>query len=170
MDTSVKYLFFVIVGFLIGYFAFNRTPEIETHTVTEIKTDTVFVTIRDTVRLTRKEIKQEFLRDTVLIEPIQPVISSFKASTPFLYGNTYVSGEVLGTVLKMDITNDFNIPTVTNTITTTNTVVKNPFGLYVVLGYNPFSQSPSVGAVFVKNKILIGVSNSSFQFGYKIHK
>jgi hypothetical protein len=142
---------------------------VKTEVMTEI--DTVFVRVVDTVHVTRTEIKHEQVRDTVLIEPFEPIISKFKTSKPFLYGNTYVSGEVFGEVLKMDIVNDFNIPTVTNTITKTNTIIKKPSGLFLTAGVNSnFSTQyqPYFGAIFIKDKYLLGLNTSGFQIGYKV--
>lgn len=117
-------------AFIIYWFFWPEFTE-RTEIVEVRSTDTVYVTIRDTVRI--RDIRHTYIRDTILSEPMQPQIKAFTASTPFLYGNTYVSGEVLGEVLKIDITNDFKIPTVTNTITrtVTNTITEKPRGLYV---------------------------------------
>src|SRR5690606_33379083 len=106
-------------------------PQPSVTIVTETKTDTVYVTVRDTIRLTRKEIKHEVVRDTILIDPALPQIKAFTAYKSFTYGNTTVSGEVFGEVLKMDIATDFNLPTITNTITNTVTVTKKPQGLFL---------------------------------------
>lgn len=131
-------------------------PEFETKTeiIEIIKTDTVFVTIRDTVRINRTQIKHEVLRDTVLID-FKPEIKLFTASIPFLYGNTYLTGEVLGEVLKMDVSNDFKIPTVTNTvtITETNTIIKKPRGLYLGAGVNS-QLNPNVTAHYLDNQFI----------------
>lgn len=167
MKYIILILFGVVVGMFLGDFlAGNPTPP-KVVTKIEYQSDTVYITIRDTVRI--KQVKQEFLRDTVLID-YKPQIKAFTASTPFLYGNTYVSGEVLGEVLKMDITNDFKIPTVTNTIKETTTITKMPAGLFVTAGIakGDSQLSPYVGAIFVKDRYLIGLNTQSIQFGYRI--
>lgn len=161
------------IGALILYLFF--WPEFETKTeIVEVSTtDTVFVSVIDTVHINRTQIKHEYLRDTILIEQTKPTINTFKTSTPFLYGNTYISGEVLGAVLKMDVTNDFNIPLVTNTITTTktNTIIKKPTGLYVTVGVTKqLGFEPSIGVTLVRPKMLIGVSNTDVKFGWKLGK
>ena len=108
-----------IASFLFGAFlyAWLFTPESETKTeIKEVRTtDTVYVTVRDTIRLTKTEIKHQYLRDTILID-FKPQIKVFTASKRFLYGNATITGEVLGEVLKIDLYNDFKLPTVTNTI------------------------------------------------------
>ena len=165
--NALKYAFFAVLGIVIGYFLSDKSGDVQIIETIETKTDTVFVTVRDTVTITKKEIQHKVLRDTILIEPIEPIIKAFTASKPFLYGNVAVNGEVLGEVLKMDIYTDFNLPTVTNTITKTNTVIKKPSGLFLTAGVNN-QLTPSLGAVFVKDRYLLGLSTSGFQFGYKL--
>lgn len=168
----MKYAVLILLGLVVGYWLADYFQEdtVFVKTVTETKTDTVYVEVRDTIRLTRTEIKHEVLRDTVLID-FQPQIKRVTASKPFLHGNTYVYGEVLGEVLKMDITNTFNFPTITNTITTTNTVIKNPAGLFITAGVGDRNFStPYIGAVFVKDRVLIGLNTSGVQIGWKVSK
>ena len=127
-------------------------------TVTE--TDTLIVEVKDTVYVPKTKIKQTVLRDTVLVDH-KPIIKAFSTTTPFEYGNTYVSGEVLGEVLKMSVTNDFKIPVVTNTVTNTETrtIVQKPKGIYLGLGVNSLLQ-PSASASYLDNKYL-------FQYQYQ---
>lgn len=133
---------------------------------TRTETDTVYKEIKDTVYIPKKEIKTEVLRDTILID-YKPTIKSFSTSTPFEYGNTYVNGEVLGEVLKMNVTNDFKIPTVTNTITNTETktIIKKSKGVYLGASINSLLD-PGATASYVDDKYI-------FQYQYqpvtKIH-
>jgi hypothetical protein len=165
MHNALKIILFAL-GLILGYFLFSKDAETITKTITETKTDTIFITIRDTIRIKSTEIKHEVIRDTVLID-FKPQIKAFKASKPFLYGNISINGNVLGEVLKMDISHDFKLPQVTNTITTTNTVIKKPAGLFITAGIG-VNNSPFVGAIFVKDRYLIGVNTSGFQAGYKL--
>lgn len=167
MQHAGKYILLVLFGLFVGYFIFSKDPEYISTIVTETKTDTVYITVRDTVRITRNEIRHEVLRDTILIDPIQPQIKAFKSSKSFTYGYATVSGEVLGEVLKMDITTDFNIPVITNTITNTVTITKKPQGLFLTAGVDK-QLSPNVGAVYVRDRVLVGISTSDFKFGYKL--
>lgn len=170
-NNAVKYLFFAILGIVLGFFLSKKSENVKVISTIETKTDTVFITVRDTVRITKKEIQQKQIRDTILIEPIEPKIKAFTASKPFLYGNVGVKGEVLGEVLKMDIYTDFDLPTVTNTITKTNTVIKKPAGLFITAGLGVNKQltlTPSIGAVYVRDKYLLGLSTSGIQVGYKL--
>lgn len=166
-NNAIKYAFFAIIGIVIGYFLADNSEDVEIINTIETKTDTVFITVIDTVRITRKEIQHKEIRDTVLIEPIEPIIKAFTASKPFLYGNVSVKGEVLGEVLKMDIYTDFSLPTVTNTITKTNTVIKKPSGLFLTAGVNQ-QLIPSLGAVYIRDRYLLGLSTSGVQVGYKL--
>ena len=133
---------------------------------TRTETDTVYKEIKDTVYIPKKEIKTEVLRDTILVD-YKPTIKSFSTSTPFEYGNTYVNGEVLGEVLKMNVTNDFKIPVVTNTITNTETktIIKKSKGIYLGANISSLLQ-PGATASYVDDKYI-------FQYQYqpmtKIH-
>jgi len=161
-----------IVAFLIGVvLTFVVYPKPESETIykfkTVTKTDTLFVDKLSTVYIPKTKIKTEVLRDTILID-FKPQISQFKTTLPFEYGNTYLSGEVLGEVLKMTATNDYNIPVVTNTITETKTetIVVKPKGLYLGAGVNSLLK-PSASVSYLDNKYL-------FQYQYqpmeKIHQ
>jgi hypothetical protein len=161
-----------IVSFLIGVvLTFVVYPRHEQETVykfeTVTKTDTLFVDKVSTVYIPKTKIKTEVLRDTILID-FKPQISQFKTTLPFEYGNTYLSGEVLGEVLKMTATNDYNIPVVTNTITETKTetIVVKPKGIYLGAGVNSLLK-PSASVSYLDNKYL-------FQYHYqpmeKIHQ
>jgi hypothetical protein len=161
-----------IVAFLIGVvLTFVVYPKPESETVykfkTVTKTDTLFVDKLETVYIPQTKIKTEVLRDTILID-FKPQISLFKTTIPFEYGNTYLSGEVLGEVLKMTATNDYNIPVVTNTITETKTetIVVKPKGLYLGAGVNSLLK-PSASVSYLDNKYL-------FQYQYqpmeKVHQ
>ena len=148
-----------IISFLLGVilaFVIYPKPEQETfykvETVTKI--DTLIVELKDTIYIPKTKIKTEFLRDTILID-FKPQISHFETSFPFDYGSTKVSGEVLGEVLKMTATNDYNIPVVTNTIieTKTETIVKKPKGIYLGGGINSLLQ-PSGKIAYLDNRYL----------------
>ena len=160
-----------IVSFFAGVilaFIFYPKPEIEEvyKFTTKTEIDTVFIQDIDTVHIPKTKIKTEVLRDTILID-YKPAISSFSTTTPFEYGKTYVSGEVLGEVLKMSVTNDFKIPVVTNTITNTETktIIKKSKGIYLGANISSLLQ-PGATASYVDDKYI-------FQYQYqpmtKIH-
>jgi hypothetical protein len=154
-----------IISFLIGVILtiiIYPKPEAEEiykfTTVTE--TDTLFVDKLETVYIPREKIKTQVLRDTILVDH-RPIINAFSSTTPFEYGNTYVSGEVLGEVLKMSVTNDFKIPVVTNTVTNTETrtIIQKPKGIYLGAGVNSLLK-PSASVAYLDNKYL-------FQYQYQ---
>ena len=167
-DERIK---IAILAFFVGVivtFILYPKPDIEEvyKFSTKTETDTVYKEIKDTVYIPKTMIKTEVLRDTILVD-YKPTIKSFSATTPFEYGNTYVNGEVLGEVLKMNVTNDFKIPVVTNTITNTETktIIKKSKGLYLGATINSMVQ-PGASASYVDDKYI-------FQYQYqpmtKIH-
>ena len=167
-DERIKIAILAFFAGVIITFILYPKPEIEEvyRFSTKTETDTVYKEIKDTVYISKNKIKTEVLRDTILVD-YKPTISSFSATTPFEYGNTYVNGEVLGEVLKMNVTNDFKIPVVTNTITNTETktIIKKSKGLYLGANINSLL-NPGATASYVDNKYI-------FQYQYqpvtKIH-
>jgi len=157
-----------LAGILVAYIFFPKT---ESETVykfeTVTNTDTLIVEVKDTVYVPKTKIKTEVLRDTVLID-FKPQISLFETTFPFEYGSTKVSGEVLGEVLKMTATSDYNIPVVTTTITNTETrtIVQKPKGIY--LG-GVVSSKMELGAkvAYLDNKYLFEYQYQPFQ---KVHQ
>jgi hypothetical protein len=160
-----------VLSFIAGaVLAFILMPKPETEEVykftTVTKTDTLFVDKVSTVYIPKTGIKTEVLRDTILID-FKPQISLFETSFPFEHGSTKVSGEVLGEVLKMTATSDYQIPVVTNTITNTETrtIIQKPKGIYLGAGVNSLLK-PSASVAYLDNKYL-------FQYQYqplqKIH-
>jgi hypothetical protein len=144
-----------IAGVIVAFVVYPR-PEVETvyKFETKVESDTIYTQVVDTVYVPKNKIKTEFLRDTVLLD-FKPQISLFKTSIPSEYGSTHVSGEVLGEVLKMTATNDFNIPVVTNTITNTETktIIQKPKGIYLGAGINSLLQ-PGAKVAYLDNKYL----------------
>lgn len=169
---------FLIGGIIIGLVLYRLflVPEIKERVeiVERIKTDTLFVTVIDTVTITRTQIKHEYLRDTVLVD-YKPAINLFKADFPALYGNIRFRGEVLGEILKSTVETDFRIPRVTTVIEKekTRTVTEKPSGLYLGGGISNLG-NVSVGATYLMNKTLIGydynpqLSQHSIRAGVKV--
>jgi hypothetical protein len=157
-----------LAGILVAYIFFPKTDQETVYKFeTVTKTDTLMVEVKDTVYVPKKWIKSQIIRDTVIID-FKPQISHFKTTLPFEYGNTYVSGEVLGEVLKMTATNDYKIPVVTNTITETKTetIVKKAKGIYLGAGVNSLIQ-PSASVNYLDNKYLF---TYQFQPLQKVHQ
>jgi hypothetical protein len=160
-----------ILSFIAGVIlAFLLLPKPETEEVyrftTVTETDTLFVDKVSTVYIPKTSIKTEVLRDTILID-FKPQISLFETTFPFEHGSTKVSGEVLGELLKMTATSDYQIPVVTNTITNTETrtIIEKPKGIYLGAGVNSLLK-PSASVAYLDNKYM-------FQYQYqpvtKIH-
>jgi hypothetical protein len=171
MTPDTQKIQIAILAFFAGViltFIIYPKPEAEEiyRFTTTTETDTVYKEIKDTVYVPKMSIKSQVLRDTILVD-YKPTIKSFSTTTPFEYGNTYVSGEVLGDVLKMSVTNDFKIPTVTNTITNTETktIIQKPKGIYIGASINSLLD-PGAKVSYLNNKYL-------FQYQYqpvtKIH-
>lgn len=168
-DERIRIAILAFAAGVILAFVIYPKPEEETvyKFTTKTETDTVFVNVTDTVHLTRTKIKTETIRDTVLVD-YKPSIKKFEASKSFEYGETSVSGEVLGDVLNLDIKNKFAIPVVTNTITNTETktIIKKSKGLYLGANINSLVQ-PGATASYVDDKYI-------FQYQYqplqKIHQ
>jgi hypothetical protein len=168
IDQRIQIAILAFLGGVILTFIVYPRPEVETvyKFETKVESDTIYTRVVDTVYVPKTRIKQTILRDTILID-FKPQISLFKTTIPFEYGNTYLSGEVLGEVLKMTATNDFKIPVVTNTITNTETrtIIQKPKGIYLGAGINSLLK-PSASVAYLDNKYL-------FQYQYqpvtKIH-
>ena len=162
IDQRIQIAILAFLGGVILAFVVYPRPEVETvykfETVT--KTDTLFVDKLETVYIPKTSIKTEVLRDTILID-FKPQISLFETTFPFEYGSTKVSGEVLGEVLKMTATSDYQIPVVTNTITNTETrtIIEKPKGIYLGAGVNSLLK-PSASVAYLDNKYL-------FQYQYQ---
>jgi hypothetical protein len=157
-----------LIGIVLAFVVFPR-PEMETvyKTTTKVETDTVYSQVVDTVYVSKTKIKTEVLRDTILID-FKPQISRFETLFPFEYGSTKVSGEVLGEVLKMTATSDYNMPVVTNTITETKTetIIKKSKGLYLGANVNS-ALNLGASASYVDDKYIF---QYQFQPLQKVHQ
>ena len=167
-DLYTSALFF-LGGLIAGFILFPK-PEVETiyKTTTKTETDTIYVASIDTIYVPKTRIKTEVLRDTILVN-YRPQISRFETFFPSAYGNTKVSGEVLGEVLKMTAINDYSIPVVTNTITETKTerIVVKPKGIYLGAGINSLLE-PSAKISYLDNKYLFQYQFSPFTSVHQI--
>jgi hypothetical protein len=170
MDQRIQIAILAFLGGVILTFVVYPRHEQETvykfETVT--KTDTLFVDKLETVYVPKTKIKTEVVRDTILVD-FKPQISLFETTIPFEYGNTYLSGEVLGEVLKMTATNDYKIPVVTNTITNTETktIIQKPKGIYLGAGVNSLLQ-PSASVAYLDNKYLFSYQIEPLQRVHQI--
>jgi hypothetical protein len=167
MDNKI--ILATIIGIVFGLllYDFFLVPDVITkvNIVETIKSDTVYVTQRDTIKI--RDVKYIYERDTI-IENYRPKIRGFKEFYPTMFGNVWVTGEVLGDLRYVDISHNLEIPLVTNIITKektlTNTVLSK--GIYIGGGINSIMQY-NVSASYVDNKYL-------FQYQYqpqlKVHQ
>jgi hypothetical protein len=168
-ENVLNGIVFFIFGCIVTVLLYpSQEYESNFEVITEVKTDTVYMTSSNTVYIPKKEIKTEVIRDTVIID-YKPTISSFETTFPFEYGSTKVSGEVLGEVLKMTATNDYKIPVVTNTITETRTetIVKKPKGIYIGGAVNSILE-PSASVSYLDNKYLFSYQYQPFSRTHQI--
>jgi hypothetical protein len=170
-----------VVAFLIGIFAgaliydWFLLPEVETSTkeTTTQTTTTEYKDLKETIDLSnwenivdslKSELKRkpkviihEVLRDTI-IEGYKPKIQAFRAVFPTSIGNAYLSGEVLGQVMKTSLSTDYKIPVITNTIinekTTTRTIVQK--GIFVGGGFSN-QMDYQLGAAYLGNGFMVNV-------------
>jgi hypothetical protein len=168
-ENVLNGIVFFIFGCIVTVLLYpSQEYESNFEVITEVETDTVYVTSSNTVYIPKKEIKTEVIRDTVIID-YKPTISSFETTFPFEHGSTKVSGEVLGEVLKMTATNDFKIPVVTNTITETKTetIIKKSKGIYLGAGVNSLLK-PSASVSYLDDKYLFSYQYQPFSQTHQI--
>lgn len=149
-----SFVFGLLIGLVLYHQFLRPKPEHITRIIETVTTDTVYIAKIDTVKITKEQIKHEFLRDTVYLATDIP-INNFRTSYSHLYGNIDISGQVMGKVLDMALKTDLRLPTVTNTIERTETIIKKPRGLYVGAGVNS-KFSASVGGYYLNNSWLYG--------------
>jgi len=180
MDNYLKIGLFV-AGLLAGMFVYSKffVPEFTTEYVEKIVIDTAYKEYRekylvdsisksslsDSVefykskyekKLREKNIK--IVHDTVFNDkPFEAPLRRFTGSKPFLYGNTSFDATVAGELLDIELSNNFRIPTITNTITKETRTVIKPSGLYGAFGVRAGDQqlTPLLGATYLKDKSMI---------------
>lgn len=163
-----------IVGFAIAFLFFKPETIEKEVTVETIKTDTVYIEVRDTIIVPYERIRTVSLRDTVILNRPYP-LNRFSGLEPVLYGDVGYSGLVAGHLLNIDLTTNFRIPEITNTIhrETTKTVIQKAKGLYGTGGINS-KFNFSVGATYLNDKSLIGyeyqpqINVHSVKVGFKL--
>jgi hypothetical protein len=162
-----------IFGLILSQILFK--PKVEWKEVITRRSDTVYVALpKDTVYLTKNQIKHTYLRDTILVNDFKPQIKAFKATYPLTYGNVYANGEVLGEVTKIAFSNDLKIPVVTNTIREEKIKTIHTKGLYLGAGVGMVGDQATLGelsASYVMPKSIIRYSyntNKVHGFSYSL--
>jgi hypothetical protein len=157
----------LIIGLAIGFFL---SPTKIKNTYTEkikIQVDTVWNTVTERIYIDRPVTKYE--RDTLIVFDsifVHVPINSFKQLFPIQHGVATVSGEVAGELLKMDLETFLNIPTVTETVTITNT--EKARGFYAGLGYDWERKKPVLGASYLSERFNLNVNTSSASVLYRV--
>lgn len=169
---TVTFIVGIIIGLLLYEKFLLRDIENKVEYITEIKSDTVYTVIRDTVFINKP--KYIYERDTI-IENYKPKIRGFKETYSTLYGNISIQGEVLGELRYTSLTSDLRVPQITNTITkekNTTTVIK-PSGVFLTGGISSYFVY-TIGATYLKDKSLIGYEYQpqldlhSIKVGFKV--
>ena len=148
-------IIYISIGLIFGLIIFRTffypdfTESIEV--VERVKVDTVYVEVRDTIRIERRDVQIQYIRDTVILHQRLP-INQFSGLKPTLYGDIGYTGLVAGHFLNMDITTNFRIPQINQTIERDRTVTRTvkPRGLYVGGSVSDQVQW-SAGASYVDN-------------------
>jgi hypothetical protein len=150
----VKWISFAI-GLILGliiYRAFfypDFTERVEV--VERVTVDTVYLEVRDTIRIDHHSVKTVYLRDTIIQEQSFP-INRFSGLESTLYGDIGYTGLVAGHFLNLNLTTNFRIPQINQTIERERTITRTirPRGLY--LGGSVSDQVQwSAGASYLDN-------------------
>ena len=128
----IRYAIAVILGLAIYHFFLRPEISERVEVVETFKVDTVYIEVRDTIRIDRTQVQIEYVTDTVIQTQSFP-INRFTGLEPTLYGDIRYTGLVAGHFLNMQLNTNFRIPQVTNTINREKTVTRviNPRGMYI---------------------------------------
>jgi hypothetical protein len=150
----VKWISFAI-GLILGlliyrtFFYPDFTERVEV--VERVTVDTVYKEVRDTIRIERTQVRIEYVTDTI-IQDLRFPINRFSGLESTLYGDIKYTGLVAGHFLKLDLTTNFRIPQINQTIERERTITRTirPRGLY--LGGSVSNQVQwSAGASYLDN-------------------
>lgn len=169
MDNRIiTHIVSAVIGAFILYWFF--WPEFSTdREIVEVRTsDTIYVAITDTIY--RNKPVTRYMRDTVYVTETDTLtlpIKSFSETFPNQYGSITAFGETAGELLKLNLSTDLTIPTVTNTVIRTEkvTITEKPRGLYVGASINS-ELVPSVGASYLDKSWIF---NYDYRPSGKIH-
>jgi hypothetical protein len=141
----------LILGLIIyrTFFYPDFTERVEV--VERVTVDTVYKEVRDTIRIERTQVRIEYVTDTI-IQDLRFPINRFSGLESTLYGDIKYTGLVAGHFLKLDLTTNFRIPQINQTIERERTITRTirPRGLY--LGGSVSNQVQwSAGASYLDN-------------------
>jgi hypothetical protein len=161
------------VGVVVGMLAFDSVQDKEVQTKIEYQTKveykTIEVPVKTTEYITIKVPTPTYIKDTVYLEKTLP-LNNYTGIERTIFGNLHyditTAGYLTSTKFKPDFLVNVSVPTITNSIRQTNTIIKKPTGLFLTVGYQ--NNNINVGGVFVKDKVLVGLNSSGFSLGYKL--
>jgi hypothetical protein len=141
----------LILGLLIyrTFFYPDFTERVEV--VERVTVDTVYKEVRDTIRIDRTRVRIEYVTDTI-IQDLRFPINRFSGLESTLYGDIKYTGLVAGHFLNLDLTTNFRIPQINQTIERERTIIRTirSRGLYVGGAVSDQVQW-SVGASYLDN-------------------
>ena len=141
----------LILGLLIyrTFFYPDFTERVEV--VERVTVDTVYLEVRDTIRIERTRVRIEYVTDTI-IQDLRFPINRFSGLESTLYGDIKYTGLVAGHFLNLDLTTNFRIPQINQTIERERTIIRTirSRGLYVGGAVSDQVQW-SVGASYLDN-------------------
>lgn len=189
---SLKFVVVFLFGFIVGFLVYDRffAPEFTTEYREKIVIDTTYQhykekyqidsikskSLSDSIEFFKKKYKVILTKNNIQIvhdsdfidKPFLAPLRRFNGQRAFLYGNTHFNAVVAGELLEMEISNDFKIPQITNTITKETKVTIKPSGLYATLGFGVNQQlSTLIGATYLKDRSMI---NYSYDLRLKSHQ
>jgi hypothetical protein len=161
------------VGVVVGMLAFDQVKSDEVQTKIEYQTKveykTIEVPVKTTEYITVKVPTPTYVKDTVYLDKTLPV-NNYTGIERTVFGNLHyditTTGYLTSTKFKPDFLVSVPVPTITNNIRQTDTIIKKPTGLFLTVGYQ--NNNINVGGVFVKDKVLIGLNTQGFSLGYKL--
>jgi hypothetical protein len=161
------------VGVVVGMLTFDSVNNIDTQTKIEYQTrveyKTIEVPVKTTEYITVKVPTPTYVKDTVYLDKSFP-LNNYTGIERTVFGNLHyditTAGYLTSTKFKPDFLVNVSVPTITNSIKETNTVIKKPTGLFLTVGYQ--NNNINIGGVFVKDKVLVGLNTQGFSLGYKL--
>ncbi|WP_114752281.1 hypothetical protein [Pleomorphovibrio marinus] len=154
--TLFSFLACVVMGFAICWVFFKPNYIENIEIVEDIQIDTVYLEYRDTIFIPQDSLIFEYIRDTVILDITYP-INRYRGLEATLFGDIGYNALVAGSLLNLELTPNWSIPQIENTITRTETrtIIQKPKGLYLEGGIS--SQfNYKIGATYLNDRSLFG--------------
>lgn len=161
-----RYFAAAIAGALIARLLFwpEITERIEIRET--VRTDTVYQTYRDTIRIESERVREVYMRDTV-IKTVRLPINRFSGLEPTIFGDVSYTGLVAGHFLKMELNTNFRVPELKTTINreTNRTRVLKQKGLFAIGGVDSRFHY-SAGFLYQNDRSIFGYD---YNFSFRSH-